>query len=170
MTRFQPAFEKMLENEGGYQLHHVPGDRGGRTYAGISERSFPDWAGWKILAEKTQDQRALEVLTQSLYLNKFWKPIQGNYIKHQQVANSLFDFAVNTGVPRAVRLAQIVVGAHPDGVMGPKTLEALNSTDPHTFQAGFMLAKIDRYRRIAAADPSQRKFLLGWINRVFEAK
>ncbi len=36
MAQFEPAFELMIRDEGGYVLHEVPGDTGGMTYAGIA--------------------------------------------------------------------------------------------------------------------------------------
>ena len=40
-----------IAKEGGYKLINSSkkGDRGGRTYAGISERANPKWEGWKII-------------------------------------------------------------------------------------------------------------------------
>ena len=42
MADFAPAFEKMIHDEGGYQLTDIPGDRGGQTYAGIARKPNPD--------------------------------------------------------------------------------------------------------------------------------
>ena len=35
MANFDPAFDKMIRNEGGFKLTNIEGDRGGQTYAGI---------------------------------------------------------------------------------------------------------------------------------------
>ena len=69
------------------------------------------------------------------------------------------------GVATAVRLAQIVSGATPDGKIGPKTMAALNTMDPDKFALAYALAKLARYRDIVTKDRTQQKFLLGWINR-----
>ena len=45
MADFQPAFEKMIRNEGGYTLHNVASDRGGQTFAGIARNFHPNWPG-----------------------------------------------------------------------------------------------------------------------------
>ncbi len=162
MAEFEPAFERMILNEGGYVLHEVPGDRGGQTYAGIARRRWPDWEGWKIIdAGGTPDAS----LVRAFYREHFWDAIHGDEIQDQRVASTLFDFAVNAGTRTAIRLAQIVAGTSPDGVMGPKTLAALDAMDPEMFVLRYTLAKIARYAQIATRDRSQRKFLLGWINR-----
>ena len=46
MAQFEPAFEQMMQDEGGYVLHEVPGDTGGMTYAGIARNKNPQWPGW----------------------------------------------------------------------------------------------------------------------------
>ncbi len=162
MAEFDPAFERMILNEGGYVLHKVPGDRGGQTFAGIARRRWPDWEGWKIIdAGGTPDTH----LVRAFYREHFWDAIRGDEIEDQRVASTLFDFAVNAGTGTAVHLAQIVVGVSPDGVIGPKTLNALDTVNPDTFVLSYTLAKIARYAQIATRDKSQRKFLLGWINR-----
>jgi lysozyme family protein len=65
----------------------------------------------------------------------------------------------------AVKLAQLVVGATPDGSVGQRTLQALNAYDPEKFVMAYALAKIARYRDIVTRDKTQAAFLLGWINR-----
>jgi lysozyme family protein len=88
----------------------------------------------------------------------------GDHLQHQATAQTVFDFHVNTGRPARV-LAQLVVGATPDGAFGPRTLQALNAYDPDRFVLAYALAKIARYRDIVTRDRIQQKFLLGWLNR-----
>jgi lysozyme family protein len=165
MADFDPAFARMMANEGGYALTDIPGDKGGQTYAGIARKRWPDWEGWRqVDAGETPDTH----LVRYFYRDNFWKAIHGDAINAQGIAETLFDFAVNAGPATAVKLAQIVVGAQPDGVIGPKTLTRLNAVDPQFFRAAFALAKIARYRDIVTRDRSQGKFLLGWINRTLK--
>ncbi|HSD38603.1 MAG TPA: glycosyl hydrolase 108 family protein [Rhodocyclaceae bacterium] len=49
MADFSPAFEAMIQNEGGYKLSNVANDRSGQTYAGISRNFHAGWAGWTII-------------------------------------------------------------------------------------------------------------------------
>lgn len=166
MADFLLAYERMIKNEGGYVLHDVPADRGGQTYAGISRRNWPDWEGWRdIDAGREPDAETVR----RFYRQRFWQPLQGDAIKSQIVARTLFDFAVNAGVKTAVILAQTVLGdLTPDGKLGPKTLAALNEADEALFVARYALAKIARYAEIVRRDRSQGKFLLGWINRTLK--
>ena len=72
---------------------------------------------------------------------------------------------LSPGPATAIKLAQVVVGTTPDGALGPKTMAALNESDPVQFVTAYALAKIARYRDIVLRNRSQEKFLLGWINR-----
>lgn len=165
MADFIPVFERMIRNEGGYKLHTVAGDRGGMTYAGIARNMNPDWPGWVFI---DRGEIPPTTMVRDFYLAGYWRPIHGDELL-QDVAQTIFDFAVNTSAPGrptvAVKLAQIVVGSTPDGAVGPNTLAALQSADPQWFKATYALAKIARYRDIVSKDKSQMKFLLGWINR-----
>lgn len=162
MADFSPAFESMIKNEGGYQLHTVAGDRGGMTYAGIARNAWPSWAGWRDLDHgETPDTE----LVRQFYKVNFWDRVRGDDIADQRIARTLFDFAVNAGVGTAIKLAQLVAGVTPDGALGPKTLGAFNAMDGEKFVLAYALAKLARYRDIVARDRSQGKFLLGWVNR-----
>jgi lysozyme family protein len=163
MADFNPAFEKMIHDEGGYQLTDIPGDRGGQTYAGIARKPNPDWAGWQFIDRK--DFGSATPLVREFYKVNFWDRIRGDDIKEQAVAETIFNFGVNTGTGVAIKLAQIIAGTTPDGAIGPKTLERLNICTPQNFVASYTLAKIRRYADICNRDRGQSKFLLGWVNR-----
>lgn len=161
MSDFQPAYEAMIRAEGGYVLHNVPGDRGGLTYAGIARNMNPKWPGWALI-DAGQDVPAQMV--RDFYKANYWDNIGGDQLKHQRTAQTIFDFHVNAGRPARV-LAQLVVGATPDGAFGPRTLAALDAYDPEKFVLAYALAKIARYRDIVQRDRTQMKFLVGWLSR-----
>ena len=165
MADFLPAFERMLVNEGGYRLVKIAGDNGGLTYAGISRKNWPDWPGWDdIDAGRVPDA----TMVRGFYRANFWRPLELDDVTDQRIAQTLFDFAVNAGPGTAAKLAQLVVGATPDGKVGPRTLAALNSAHADQFVPLYALAKIARYRDIVTRDRAQIKFLLGWINRTLK--
>ena len=163
MANFEPAFEKMIHDEGGFQLTNIPGDRGGQTYAGIARNANPDWAGWQFIDRK--DFGSATPLVREFYKVNFWDRIRGDDLTVQTIAETIFNFGVNTGVSVAVKLAQLIVGTAPDGAVGPKTIERLNICTADKFLPAYALAKISRYAQICNKDRSQSKFLLGWINR-----
>lgn len=168
MANYLPAFDRMIQNEGGYKLHEVAGDRGGQTYAGIARNFHPQWPGWHLIDTGQRDAVALTDLVMQFYREKFWNPLRGDDIAVQGVAETLFDFAVNAGNRTAVKLAQVVLNTTPDGALGPETLGLLNAVGDEDFKIRFALAKIARYAEIVSRDRNQGKFLLGWINRTLK--
>ncbi len=104
---------------------------------------------------------------------------RGNDIKSQNVAYHIYAFAVNAGIKTAVRMAQIIIGATPDGIWGDVSLKTINDLiqdkkDERIFAVTYSLFKIFRYKDICMNDDrrskdrivSNQKFLCGWINRV----
>ena len=166
MADFAPAFEKMIHDEGGYQLTDIPGDRGGQTYAGIARKPNPDWAGWQFIDRK--DFGSATPLVREFYKSNFWDRVRGDDLTNQAIAETIFNFGVNTGTGVAIKLAQLIVGVTPDGAIGAKTVERLNICTAEKFLPAYALAKIQRYVNICMKDRSQSKFLLGWLRRSLE--
>jgi len=165
MADFETAFDKMVKREGGFVLSTVENDLGGQTYAGIARNYHPGWEGWKLIDRSELDNPQLTQEVREFYQQEFWRRCSGDKIENQQIAESIFDFSVNAGLRTATKLAQLVVDAIPDGIIGPKTLAKLNDCDDELFISKFALAKITRYTEICKRNPAQKKFLLGWINR-----
>jgi lysozyme family protein len=172
MADFNVAYQIVLSHEGGYVID--PDDPGGETYRGVARKIWSKWEGWDIVDMlKTQtgfpnnlDRHAdLQEMIKTFYQNNFWDKVKGDDIKEQEVANSIFDFGVNAGIRTSSALAQMVVGAKTDGVIGVNTLKALNAFNSEHFLASFTVAKIARYVSIIKKRPSSRKFLYGWIRR-----
>ena len=164
MASFDQAYEKMIDNEGGYQLHDIAGDRGGQTFAGIARNFHPEWEGWPLL-DADASPNAVIPFVQDFYTHHFWQRIRGDFIESQRVAETLFDFAVNAGISTASKLAQEVAGVTVDGIIGSRSVRGINSMEPDAFVNAFTLKKIARYTDIVNRNPSQSKFLLGWLNR-----
>ncbi len=165
MADFLLAFEKAILAEGGYKLHNVAGDTGGMTYAGVARNKNPQWPGWAWIDRG--DTPPSEMVRQ-FYREGWWQPLRGDEIADQDVAYTLYSFATNAGLGTAVRLAQVVVGATPDGALGAKSISLINAMEPRMFLALYALARIARYRDIVKRDRTQQKFLLGWINRTLD--
>src|SRR5205814_1652285 len=107
----------------------------------------------------------LQSKVRDFYKSNFWDRVQGDHITDDQVAFSIFDFAVNTGVSTSAILAQHVVNASPDGVIGNNTITAINAMDAEFFLASFTVAKVVRYVSIVNKRPVSRKYFFGWISR-----
>ena len=80
----------------------------------------------------------------------------------------LVDWGVTSGPSVAVLALQRAAGTDEDGVLGPVTVAAANRLDAGRL-AAFVLAHREQfYRRIAVEDPSQERFLAGWLARCQE--
>ena len=179
MADFDTHIDALVEKEGGWRLIDVPGDRGGRTYGGISQRANPDWSGWRLIDGGAPDREVRQAV-RDRYLFNYWAPIMGQKIESAAVAEIMLSCAVLSGPRNAVVLAQTAAGTAIDGIMGPSTLEGINTTPEREFCAVFALARLFRFADIVNADrhrthdqqllaregKGQLKFLLGWINRV----
>lgn len=157
MADFNVAIGKLLAAEGDSTVTNTANDKGGTTKYGISKLSYPN----VDIANLTQQQ------AEDIYFHEYWLPMGCNLIDVPAVAEAIFGAAVNMGVKTTSRLAQLAAGyKEPDGFLGPETAKDINSMHPETFLPAFALVRIARYAHICNKDPSQAKFMLGWVNRV----
>lgn len=166
MAEYNDAFRLVEASEGGYA--NVKGDLGKITYAGITRKNFPNWAGWATI-DRHEMQNGdilpeLAPLVKNFYYVNFWQPLRGDAIDSQAVANFVFDWYVNSG-KHAIKTLQKCVGMPQDGIVGNQTLDATNGYHEQDLLAKLKKARIDFYNAIVARDASQAKFLTGWINR-----
>ena len=175
MADFNAAFDVTMKAEGGYV--NDPDDPGGETYKGIARSRNPKWSGWinidllKNVADfpkNMESDASLQQKVRDLYEANYWDKIQGDQIEDQDVAESIFDFAVNAGPRTSAKLAQMAVEAKADGVIGPVTLKKINADDKRAFLAVFALAKIGRYVSICEKRHTSRKYFFGWVRRTLE--
>lgn len=176
MADFATAFAATMKAEGGYV--NDPQDPGGETYKGVARKMNSKWDGWTLIdmakKEKTfpanlDSNEALQEKITAFYEANYWDKVRGDDITNQHIAESIFDFAVNAGTITSAKLAQITVGAEPDGTIGPVTLQKINADDPRAFLALFALHKIARYIHICENREDSKKFFYGWIKRTVEA-
>lgn len=183
MANYQKSFELTFEREGGYVNH--PNDRGGETLFGISRRYHPDWVGWKTVdmvkpycteeegtkeyeRELTSYLKSNEVIVKQkleFYKDRFWNPLLLDEIKDQDVANAIFDAAVNHDPRDAAKMAQKCLDVIIDGIMGTITIDALNLKNKTQFLRDFTKTRIQYYKKIVERNPNQKVFLDGWIRR-----
>lgn len=105
----------------------------------------------------------------NLLKTHYWDRWQADRIRSQGLANILVDWVWASGA-NGIKIPQRLLGLKPDGIVGPVTLDTLNSVNPVNF---FQVVKEERIRfcrQICERDPSQRVFLQGWINRIDDIK
>ena len=166
MASFERHIGPLIEKEGGYRLTNHPKDRGGRTFAGISQRWNPDWEGWAMI-ERGESPAAIEEATHRRYRVKYWDPVWLDHIIDENLAECMFSCSVLEGVGSCVGMLQMVTGQTVDRAMGPATLAAVNGMEIKMLKLAFAMMRIDRFRIIANRDEEQRGNFRGWVNRVF---
>lgn len=180
MAKLEIAQAKTLKWEGGYA--NVAGDKGGETIFGIARAMNPNLKLWQYLDTY---KKGLEPFNKSkygeleklcegniqfkeemakFYKENFWDAIKGDKINDQDIANAIYDFAVNSGVRRAVLVAQATLNIVQDGIMGTQTLEAVNKAGSD-FVKHYCDNRAEFFKAIAQKGDNA-KFLKGWLNRV----
>jgi lysozyme family protein len=181
MAQFEPAFKITMSSEGGYANN--PADHGGETYKGIARNYWKTWAGWpivdRIAATKPPKLNTalaadahLQTLVLSFYKTNFWDTESLDSINDQQVANQLFDTAVNMGTAAASKFLQQAVNTIKpnaltvDGQIGSHTIAEANScTGAALYNAVCHLRKA-KYDAIIAHNPTQQQFAKSWFSRM----
>lgn len=164
MARFDLAIERILKWEGGYSNN--PSDTGGATAFGISLKWYRQTvnldANAADIAALTRDKAI------GLYWQHFWRY---DGIMDQPVAEKIFDLGVNMGPGTAHGIVQKAVNhvsgsfLKVDGVLGPKSIAAINAADPDALLGELRARAVERYAFIVLNDPTQKTFLLGWARR-----
>ena len=147
---------------------------------GVSRRYNPDWNGWDLIDEhkdkfgKIKHGKellipGLEELVKQRYKDKYWKKMHGDKIKHDGIAISLFDFFINSemGAAKSMQRALQRIGfrIEADGVIGPLTINAINTVAPIILNDYFTEERLEYYNEIVIRDSSQVVYLSGWKNR-----
>jgi len=189
VASFINAIPSLMVIEGGWVFNKH--DHGGESYSGIARNYWPQWHGWKIIdavkakigpqpqGNKRQADMWRKLLDRILladtklremvmdfYEANFWRP-EYNSIAPQVVSNWLFEKHVHFGNYRKpARWIQRAAGVKPDGLIGPISINAINTAkDPKVLRDRAESFAEALYRRIAQKDPTQKEFLSGWLAR-----
>ena len=117
---YPQALKQVLKYEGGYVDH--PKDPGGPTNKGVTQAVYDNWRKSQNLS--IQSVRAIaDSEVAAIYRQEYWDRVRGDDLP-SGVDFAVFDYAVNSGVSRAAKTLQAVVGVTQDGVIGPATIQA----------------------------------------------
>jgi lysozyme family protein len=161
--------DEIIRREGGSAFTNDPVDRGGATKYGITQRAWDDYLRkWQ---QHTTDRLPREV--QSLkhhhavgfYRSEHVTPML--WIEDTDLRHLVIDCAVNHGPGRARRWLQEAAGVKVDGLIGPVTRGAVND-QPDVAYRNMLHLRIAFFGSIVVNDPTQLRFLRGWLNRACE--
>lgn len=127
-SRFEICLDEVLRHEGGYADN--PADPGGATNLGITHKVLARWRQvspwWDLPKSEVQALKRPEAA--KIYRASYWDRVRGGQLP-PGLDLVLFDFAVNSGPDRAVRMLQAELGVAVDGQIGPLTLQAIEALE-----------------------------------------
>jgi len=153
------CFEMVLKHEGGYV--NDPRDPGGRTNLGVTQRAWESY--WNRKSSEEEMRKLTPNIVKPFYKAMYWDKIRGDDLP-AGVDYAAFDLAVNSGVGRASKYLQQIAGVTADGVIGPKSLEAIKSRDPKETADALCDMRMDFLKRL----PTFETYGKGWSRRVAE--
>jgi lysozyme family protein len=122
-NNFDECLRLVLVHEGGWVNH--PKDPGGETNRGVTKAVYDAYR--RTRGRPLQSVRFItEDEIKAIYKFQYWDRVQGDFLP-RGVDYAVFDYAVNSGVSRASKHLQAVLGVPQDGVIGAITLSAIRS-------------------------------------------
>ena len=185
IKNFIPFF---LKKEGGFT--NDPTDRGGATNKGVTIATYEAYCKKKGLPRPSvADLKHIsDAHWYDIIKTMFWDKWRADDIHSQKVANILVDWALASGI-HGIKKPQALLGVVADGIVGNKTLSAVNFADPdQLFEAifkervkfinGVVSRSVAAYEKKIGRKATekellkytQKRFLSGCMNRLNDIK
>lgn len=166
MADYKKLIPTVLKFEGGFANH--PSDPGGATNSGVTLATFRSVYG----KDKTVQDLKNMTMEQWEYIfkKKFWNRWKADDIDNQAIANLLVDWLWASGV-YGIKYPQEVLGVKTDGIVGLKTLAAINyyPNKKELFEKLWNRRK-KHFEDIVRNRPQSKVFLKGWLRRLSDFK
>lgn len=147
-------------------------DKGGATLCGVTFGTFKTWCRQNNRPTPTEND--LKYMTYDTWLSVlkfyFWDSCKADQIESQPVAEIIVDWAWGSGTKTAIKRVQKLIGTYADGIVGKKTLAAINNRDPYLLWKEIRAARYRHIDEICRRDPTQEVWRKGWQNRVANCK
>lgn len=146
----------ILSWEGGFV--NDPADAGGATNKGVTICTFRQVFG------KDKTVADLKAMTNSqwhtIFKKFYWDRWRADEIMNQSIANTCVDWVWASG-SYGITNIQKLLGVTADGVVGPKTIAALNSKDAKKLFRDIYAARLSYYNRIIQASVQKYERKIG---------
>lgn len=153
MSIFKEFWARIVKHEGGYVNN--PKDPGGETNWGITKRVA-------VAHGYTGSMRNLPLATAEAIAEKsYWNAVQGDKLP-PAVAWQLVDAAYNHGNRQAVKFLQRAIGASDDGIIGPRTLAAVEAMEQNDIILLFLAERLQFFTNLR----TWSVFGKGWARRI----
>lgn len=161
-VNFKPGLTLVLAYEGGFVNH--PRDPGGATNKGVTQKVYDDYRlsrGRSIRSVKLIED--LEVA--AIFKNNYWDRAACDRLP-AGLDFAVFDFAVNSGVTRASKFLQAILGSNNvDGIIGQATLalaDKFAGADEEGLIKRYCAERLEFLQSLSTFDV----FGVGWTRRV----
>jgi len=164
---FELAFSHLIKNEG-IRYTENPLDSGGSTKFGITLKYYSIYLGRLVSRDELKNLTLEDA--KKFYWDSYWIPLRCDDLSSLPIKIALFDMSVLYGIHTAVDFAQKAIGCcgyvlKCDGIMGDKTVTALNAVDEKDFIAFFYQFILRRIQEIIRKYPKNEAFRKGWTAR-----
>lgn len=164
---FTPTIQGWIfATEGGYVDH--PKDPGGATNMGITFKVLKAWYGRAIT--KADVKNMPKAVAVAIYEKNYWNAVRGNSLP-LGLDYAMMDYAVNSGVSRAIKDLQRCLGAYYtgtiDGVAGAVTLTAVKSFVEAEGVVALIYALCERRFNFVKGLSTFATFGKGWTKRIW---
>lgn len=142
-----------------------PNDNGGATMIGVTigtYRTYCRFKGWKTPSTNDLKNMPYKVWRDIVY-TMYWNKWKADTIQDQSVANMVVDWVWHSGAS-TIKKVQAILNVTADGIVGPKTIMALNNDKD--IKNKVYEARKNYFEDIVRRNPSQKKWLKGWMNRL----
>jgi lysozyme family protein len=164
-TSFKQSLALVLAHEGGFVNN--PRDPGGATNCGVTQAVYDAYR--KLHGLALRSVRQIDPMeTKDIYISQYWRRIRGDELP-AGIDYAVFDFAVNSGVSRAIRYLQRQLGVDDDGSLGNVSIEAVFAAtrkDEEMFVIEYCANRVAFLRSLATFPD----FGKGWVRRVMGYK
>lgn len=154
---WEMCFEMVLKHEGGFVNH--PKDPGGMTNLGVTKKN------WEAFLDQDVSESEMRALTPDMvkpfYKKNYWDKIRGDELP-AGVDYAAYDLAVNSGTGRAAKYLQEIAGVPADGVIGPRSVEAIKKCDAESAVEAICTMRLDFLKGLGTFET----FGKGWTIRV----
>lgn len=155
----------ILKWEGGFV--NDPDDLGGATNKGITFATYCQYRKKKRMPEPTVEdlKNISDAEWTEILKTMYWDRWLADCINNQSVANIVVDWVWASGI-HGIKRPQKLLGVSVDGIVGAKTLTALNAQDPGSLFESIKAERIKFIDEICKVRPANEKFRKGWLNRI----
>jgi len=155
------CFDLVIVNEGGYVDNSQ--DLGGATNWGCTKAVWEQYVGHEVTKDDIKNLTKENV--KPLYKRNYWDAIHGDALP-SGLDYCIFDCAINSGVGRAAKFIQEIVGVFADGAIGNNTVTAINQMNTVTMINEFS----DKRQQFLELLKTFPVFGKGWTKRVQEVR